>query len=93
MKYIPGRDFLIVDQKEAEEKTNGGLFLPGDQQKKPSEGTVIRVGPKCEELKPGDVIRFNKGAGVPIEEGTAFVLIREDDYLYKIEPDADSAPQ
>lgn len=92
MKLIAGRDFLFVIQKEAEEKTNTGLYIPEEQQKKPSEGTVQSVGPQCTELKEGDIIRYGKGAGIPMEDG--LILIREDDYLCKIEYDeADSAPK
>jgi len=92
-QYVPARDFLLVNQNEAEEKSSSGLYVPGEQQKKPSEGVVVTVGPECKELKPGDHIRYNKGAGVPIEEDKSLVLIREDDYLYKIVSDEDSSPE
>lgn len=93
MNLIPARDMLFVLQDNEEEKTASGLYLPDEQRKKPSRGTVVVIGPDCKELKPGDVIRYNKGAGVPPEENSNLMLIREDDYLYKIIPDENSASQ
>ena len=90
-KYLAGRDYLLVRQNEADEMHNSGLHIPDMQQVKPSEGIVDSVGPLVQELKPGDRIKYNKGAGIPMGDGD-IVLIREDDYLCKIvEDDTDTA--
>nr|MCS5564373.1 co-chaperone GroES [Oleiphilaceae bacterium] len=44
MKIRPLHDRVVVRRKEEEEKTAGGIVLPGNAKEKPSQGEVIAVG-------------------------------------------------
>ena len=59
MKIRPLHDRIVVRRKEEEEKTAGGIFLPGSAKEKPNEGTVIAIGSgkilDNGEIRPVDV--------------------------------------
>ena len=44
MKIRPLHDRVVVRRKEEEEKTAGGIVLPGNAKEKPSQGEVVAVG-------------------------------------------------
>ena len=44
MKIRPLHDRVVVRRKEQEEKTAGGIVLPGSAKEKPSQGEVLAVG-------------------------------------------------
>ena len=94
MKIKPLQDRVLVERVE-EEETVGGIIIPDTAKEKPQKGKVIEVGQgrKDEkgklitlELKPGDVILFNKYAGTEIKvEGKEYLLMREDDVMALVE--------
>ena len=59
MKIRPLHDRVIVRREEEEQKTAGGILLPGSAQEKPNQGEVIAVGSgrilDSGELRPVDV--------------------------------------
>jgi len=54
MKIRPLHDRIVVRRKEEEEKTAGGIVLPGNAKEKPSQGEVLAVG-EGRVLDNGDV--------------------------------------
>ena len=44
MKIRPLYDRVVVRRKAEEEKTAGGILLPGSAKEKPNQGEVIAVG-------------------------------------------------
>lgn len=44
MQIRPLHDWVVIDPRDAEETTAGGIVIPDTAQEKPQEGTVIRVG-------------------------------------------------
>ena len=44
MKIRPLHDRVVVRRKAEEEKTAGGILLPGSAKEKPNRGEVIAVG-------------------------------------------------
>ncbi|TET22970.1 MAG: co-chaperone GroES [Candidatus Stahlbacteria bacterium] len=94
MKIKPLQDRILVERRE-EEETVGGIIIPDTAKEKPQKGKVIEVGPGRKddkgkliplELKPGDVILFNKYAGTEIKiEGKEYLLMREDDVMALVE--------
>lgn len=57
-KIRPLGDKVFVETFQYE-RTSSGLFLPLEYQNKyPDSGTVIACGPKCTEVKPGDIVRL-----------------------------------
>ncbi len=76
---------------EAEEKTEGGILLPGNAREKPQMGKVIAVGPgKVQEngektpmtIKKKEQVIYAKYTGNDIEmDGEKYIILRESDIL------------
>ncbi len=72
-------------------KTESGIFLASSTKERPSEGTVIAVGPGklCDngervapEVKVGDTVMFSKYAGTEFKiDGIDHLIISEKDIL------------
>ena len=87
----PLADRVLIEVKEEETKTKGGILLPDTAQKKSQKGVVIAVGAgKLTddgkrlplEVSVGDEVLFAKYSGTEIEEeGKKFLLITERDIL------------
>jgi chaperonin GroES len=67
MKIRPLHDRVIVRREEEEQKTAGGILLPGSAQEKPNRGEVIAVGSgrvldngetRAVDVKVGDIVVF-----------------------------------
>jgi chaperonin GroES len=41
----PLADRVLIEPKEAEKKTEGGIIIPDTAKEKPQEGKVVAVGP------------------------------------------------
>jgi chaperonin GroES len=82
----PLADRVLIQASAAEEKTAGGIIIPGSAQEKPQKGTVVAVGPgKKDEpttVKEGDTVLYGKYAGTEITvEGAEYLIMRESDIL------------
>ena len=84
MKFTPLHDKVLVKRTEEEEKSAGGIVLPGSATEKPSQGEVIAVGPgkKSEngDVSPvgvavGDTVIFGQYGGNEIKiDGEEYLL-------------------
>ncbi|MDR1896072.1 MAG: co-chaperone GroES [Prevotellaceae bacterium] len=82
----PLADRVLVEPKEAEEKTASGLYIPNNAKEKPQRGTVVAVGPgkKDEpmEVKTGDEVLYGKYSGTEITvDGKNYLIMRLSDIL------------
>ncbi|PWW03227.1 chaperonin GroES [Paenibacillus cellulosilyticus] len=86
----PIGDRIIIEPIEQEEKTAGGILLPGTAKEKPQEGKVVAVGigafrdgqRVAPEVQVGDRVLFNKFAGTELKvDGTDVLLMHESDVL------------
>lgn len=94
-KIKPMNDKILISKATAEEKSEGGIYLPSASQEKPVEGIVIAVGPgalseKNErqpmQLKEGDRILYSKYSGTEIKvDGHDLLIISEKEALAVIE--------
>ncbi len=90
----PLDDRVVVEPKEAEEVTAGGILLPDSAQEKPQRGTIIAIGPgKLLDsgerghlsVSVGDEVIYGKYSGSEIEvDGREVKILRETDILAKI---------
>jgi len=90
-------DRVVVRQLEAENKTSGGIILPGSAAEKPNQGEVVAVGPGAAldsgETRPvsvsvGDRVLFGKYASTEHEiNGEELLIVRESDILAVLEVD------
>jgi chaperonin GroES len=84
-KILAGK--ILVQPKEAEEKTVSGIIIPDSAKEKPQIGTVILVGnaKKDEpmELKTGDVVFYGRYSGTELNiDGKDYLLMSQTDVLY-----------
>jgi len=95
MAVKPLDDRVLVKQKEAEEKTAGGIVLPDTAKERPQRGTVMAVGPGKlldsgqrgkMSLKKGDEVFYAKYSGTEIKiDAKEYVILKETDVLAVIE--------
>jgi chaperonin GroES len=90
MKIRPLHDRVVVRRKEEEQKTAGGIVLPGSAKEKPNQGEVVAIGSgrvldngdvRPVDVKVGDVVVFGKYAGSDTIEidGEELVILAESD--------------
>ena len=94
MNLRPLDDRVVVEPREAEEMTAGGIVLPDTAKEKPQRGTVVAVGPgKLLEngdrgkllVAVGDEVIYGKYSGSEVEvAGREVKILRESDILAKI---------
>ncbi|MFT4185827.1 MAG: co-chaperone GroES [Micrococcaceae bacterium] len=91
----PLGDRVVVRPLDAEQTTASGLVIPDSAKEKPSEGTIIAVGPGRYnnqgdripmELHEGDVVIYSKYAGTEIKHsGEEYLVLATHDILAIIE--------
>lgn len=91
LKLKPLEDRVVVEPKEAEDKTASGIILPDTAQEKPQEATVVAIGPgKASDsgtivkmtVKVGDNVLYGKYSGTEVTvNGKEFLIMRESDIL------------
>ncbi len=91
LKLKPLEDRVVVEPKEAEDKTASGIILPDTAQEKPQEATVIAIGPgKASDsgtivkmtVKVGDNVLYGKYSGTEVTvDGKDYLIMRESDIL------------
>ena len=89
MKFTPLHDKVLVKRTEEEEKSAGGIVLPGSATEKPSQGEVVAVGPgkKTENgvvspvgVAVGDTVIFGQYGGNEIKiDGDEYLILSESD--------------
>ena len=94
MKIKPLLDKVVLDELEAEEKTESGILLPNSAQEKPMIAKVVAVGEggfvdgnEVKMLvKTGDKVVFSKYAGTEIKlENKRYIVIKQADILAVLE--------
>jgi chaperonin GroES len=94
VKLRPLDDRVVVEPREAEERTAGGIVLPDSAKEKPQRCKVVSVGPgKLLDsgnrgqlsVSVGDEVIYGKYSGTEIElDGRDVKILRETDILAKV---------
>ena len=89
--FRPLHDRVVLRRLTAEEKTAGGIIIPGTAQEKPTEAEVVAVGPgaRNEQGKvvplveqPGDKVLFGKWSGTEVKlNNEELLIVKEADIL------------
>ncbi|MFC3282567.1 co-chaperone GroES [Litchfieldella rifensis] len=96
MNIRPLHDRVVVRRVEEEQKTSGGIVLPGNAQEKPTRGEVLAVGNgrilengevRPLDVKVGDTVIFKEGFGVEKQkiDGEEVLIMNESDILAVVE--------
>ena len=91
MNIRPLHDRIVVRRIEEEQKTAGGILLPGSAQEKPSQGEILAVGNGtigdenervALDVKAGDKILFGKWGGTEVKiDGEDLLIMKESDIM------------
>ena len=96
MKIRPLHDRVIVRREEEEQKTAGGILVPGSAQEKPNRGEVVAVGSgrvldngdvRAVDVNVGDVVVFGQYAGndkIDVD-GEELIILSESDIKAVVE--------
>jgi chaperonin GroES len=94
-KIRPLADRIVVEPKETESKSAGGIVIPDTADKdKPMQGTVLAVGNgkyidgqlQPLQVKVGDKILFGKYSGTNVKlSDKEFLVMREEDVMGVLE--------
>lgn len=86
-----GDRVLIQRQKEAEQKTAGGIIVPSTAQEAPTQGTVIAIGAGAKDengkyipidVNVGDKVIFGRYGGTEIkQDNEEYLIVRETEIL------------
>lgn len=73
---------ILVEPDPTQDKTDLGIIIPEQarEKEKPNRGTVLAVGEKIENIKPGDRVLFGKFAGTEVvtEEKKCLIMKYQD---------------
>ncbi|MFW6230576.1 MAG: co-chaperone GroES [Nanoarchaeota archaeon] len=78
---------VIVEPKEKEKKTKGGIYLPDTAQEKENIGTVVAVskGIKESPVSQGDTVMFEKYGGKEISDNEKkYIIIDVKDIIARL---------
>ncbi len=94
VKLRPLDDRVVVEPRQAEETTAGGIVLPDTAKEKPQRGKVVSIGPGklldsgsrgALSVSVGDEVIYGKYSGTEIElDGREVKILRETDILAKV---------
>ena len=93
-KIKPLNDRIVVKPNAAEEKTQGGIYLPTKTDEKVLQGEVMSVGNgkitsngrQEMTVKVGEQVVFNQYSATEVEyAGENYMVLREDDIVAVIE--------
>ena len=95
MNIRPLHDRIVIKRLENEEKSAGGIVLPGSAQEKPQLGEVVAVGTgrvldngdsRTPDVKTGDKVLFGKFSGTEVKlDGEELLVMKEDDIFAVVE--------
>jgi chaperonin GroES len=91
MNFKPLFNNILVERKEEETTTKGGIIIPDTAKEKPSRGRVLAVGDGTTfengntipmRVKVGDIVLFSKWGGTEIKlDGQNRLIMKETDVL------------
>lgn len=95
MNIRPLHDRVVVKRLDSDDKSAGGIVLPGSAQEKPVMGEIVAAGAgrvldngdkAALDVKTGDKVLFGKFAGTEVTiDGEDYLVMREDDLFAVVE--------
>lgn len=79
----PLADRVLLKVLEQEEKTSSGILLPDTAKEKTQKAEVIEVGYSEDiKVKKGDIVIYDKYAGIQIKEGdTEYLIVKNEEIV------------
>lgn len=90
MKLTPLNDKILVRRNDTDETSAGGIIMAASAVEKPTQGTVVAVGPgKYVKgkfiptiVKENDTILFGKNSGYEVKVGEEKLIMMPEDEIY-----------
>ena len=79
MKIRPLNDRVVVRRNAEEEKTAGGILLPGSAKEKPNKGEIVPL-----SVKVGDKVIFGGYANNTIKDGDDELIIMSESEIFGV---------
>lgn len=79
----PLADRVLLKVLEQEEKTSRGILLPDTAKEKTQKAEVVEVGDSEDiKVKKGDIVIYDKYAGIQIKEGdTEYLIVKNEEIV------------
>ncbi|ACN84514.1 co-chaperone GroES [Brachyspira hyodysenteriae] len=79
----PLADRVLLKVLEQEEKTSSGILLPDTAKEKTQKAEVVEVGDSEDiKVKKGDIVIYDKYAGIQIKEGdTEYLIVKNEEIV------------
>lgn len=79
----PLADRVLLKVLEQEEKTSSGILLPDTAKEKTQKAEVIEIGDSEDiKVKKGDIVIYDKYAGIQIKEGdTEYLIVKNEEIV------------
>lgn len=97
MRFQPFLDRILVQRRDTDDVTAGGLIIPDQAKERPNECVVVAVGDGRPDeqgnilpltVKPGDRVLTGKYAGIEIKvDGQPYLIMREEEIFGFLMPD------
>ena len=85
-RIVPKGNYILVQRRDSENISLGGIVIPDDSKDKPAEGIILECGPEVKDLKKGDHILFGLYAGTEYPWGAERILfMAEDEVIAAVE--------
>jgi chaperonin GroES len=82
MKIKPLLNRVVIEQDEAQSKTNSGLILPDSAKEKPLSGKIVAKGDEANLVNVGDMVLYQKYRGTDISiDGKDYMIMQQEDLL------------
>lgn len=73
---------VMVEPFAAEDKSEGGIYIPDTAKAEGMDGIAVEVAKDCEAVKKGDHVLFQKYSGTEVLiDGTKYRFVLEEDLL------------
>ena len=84
MKIVPMGERVLIERNEVADVSEGGIYLPGNKDKKEKRGVIVAIGDCAEYFKIGDKVIFADYEGTLISDGKkSFVVVDEEKVVAK----------
>jgi chaperonin GroES len=87
IRMRPVGERIVVQLKQVDNVSAGGVILPEQAREKPKTGIVISIGRLCpEDIREGQEVMFSKYGGIEVEhEGEEYLVLLPSDILVVFE--------
>jgi len=84
---VPAKTKVVILRTKLDDKTESGILLPGMEEKKINEGTIVTVGKECSDFvyKGAYVIFDNFSGNEIVHNDQAYILIEEESIICRID--------